>query len=169
VPLRCVDALVRCGQELVRPFPQQELVATEIIHRGGSDRCCCSHPREIHPQPSDSEETEVANNTKCNAGWMCLNRCCKQQPQLIKISRFQQGSKEEILCAQQMYGNLGTDNTLAKQPRGGVQTRKYVFGFRDPLWVSRGTFLFSLVPRFPSKSGLLNEHIVKHIYPVNMS
>jgi hypothetical protein len=28
------------------------------------------------------------------------------------------------------------------------------------LWVSRGTFLFSLVPWYPSKSGLLNEHIV---------
>jgi hypothetical protein len=76
VPLRCVDALVRCGQELVRPFPQQELVATEIIHRhrGDSDRCCCGHPHWLpcQPQPSDSAETEVAGNTQSDTGWMCL-------------------------------------------------------------------------------------------------
>jgi hypothetical protein len=46
--------------------------------------------------------------------------------------------------------------TLMRTSGGG-----FVFGFRDPLWVSRGTF-FVLVPRFPSKSGLMNKHIVKH-------
>jgi hypothetical protein len=53
---------------------------------------------------------------------------------------------------------------LATRPntRNNRDKNIFVFGFRDPLWVSRGTF-FVLVPRFPSKSGLMNKHIVKHI------
>jgi hypothetical protein len=44
----------------------------------------------------------------------------------------------------------------------GKALKHILCGFRDPLWVSRGTFFF-LVPRLPSKSGLMNKHIVKHI------
>jgi hypothetical protein len=37
-----------------------------------------------------------------------------------------------------------------------------VFGFRDLLWVLRGQcFIFAAL--YPSKSGLIHKHIVKHI------
>jgi hypothetical protein len=38
----------------------------------------------------------------------------------------------------------------------------FVFGFRDLLWVLRGqSFIFGAL--YPSKSGLVHKHIVKHI------
>jgi hypothetical protein len=33
----------------------------------------------------------------------------------------------------------------------------------DPPFVTQSVTFFALVPRFPSKSGLMNKHIVKHI------
>ena len=51
----------------------------------------------------------------------------------------------------------GTD-TQAKNNREYV----FIFGVRDLLWVSQGQyFIFGAL--CPSKSGLMNKHIVKHI------
>ena len=45
--------------------------------------------------------------------------------------------------------------TLMRTLRGG-----FVFGLRDPLWVSVGqNFIFGAL--YPSMSGLMNKHIVK--------